>query len=318
MESIKDSIQQRLDKVRYNYQLFMHPEKIEISENLTDEEKKKQHTKIYRDKAKLHEKLGAKKFQKFVKKLDKAKYKVIKRLIKEDRVIKWSDKISESNAEQKLKKAKTKEEKSAIIEEMKRGKVLVRKQLKEERSINYYQGVDKRVEIFYKYIHRNKEIHKNALKLNGVLLGTSVALGLAGVPVLPFVLGGYQIFAGFKNFQCVNAQDYYLSIMNIRKKSIINRNLTKIKKTYEENPELLAELQTGLEKGNDLNSEQGLLDSINTVEGLQQLKARLIAAKKQQANIMESSTEKYEAILDKMITPSEQQRQTTAKVAVKK
>ena len=39
MEAVKDSIQQRLDKIKYNYLLFFHPEKIEIPLNISKEEK---------------------------------------------------------------------------------------------------------------------------------------------------------------------------------------------------------------------------------------------------------------------------------------
>lgn len=390
MESVKDSIQQRLDKIRYNYLLLFHPEKIKLSDEIIvngkkvsssellrqyseqikdveriisklqnmgnvaadnigtanqdlieyqnslanlsmsrdelkrsiEESKCKQERQIYKDKAKLHEKLGAKRFQKFVKKFDKAKFKFIKRIIKEDRMLKWSDRLAEYTAAKKMKKAKTEAEKQEIIDNMRRGKVLVRKQLKEERSINYYQGVDKRVENFYKYISRNKNIHKNSLKMNGALLGVSVGLGIAGVPILPFILGGYQVIAGFKNFQCMNAQDYYLCSLQMRKKAIVKKSLVGIKKTYEENQDLISGIQKGLSEGKDLYSEQGLLDSINTIEGLQQLKDRLMSAKKSQDAIMDKPKEEItipEAVLDKMITPPENSiENTVAKVAVRK
>lgn len=390
MESIKDSIQQRLDKIRYNYLLLFHPEKIKLSDEIIvngkkvsssellrqyseqikdveriisklqnmgnvaadnigtanqdlieyqnslanlsmsrdelkrniEESKSKQERQIYKDKAKLHEKLGAKRFQKFVKKFDKAKFKFIKRIIKEDRMLKWSDRLAEYTAAKKMKKAKTEAEKQEIIDNMRRGKVLVRKQLKEERSINYYQGVDKRVENFYKYISRNKNIHKNSLKMNGALLGVSIGLGIAGVPILSFILGGYQVLAGFKNFQCMNAQDYYLCSLQMRKKAIVKKSLKGIKRTYEENQDLISGIQKGLSEGKDLYSEQGLLDSINTIEGLQQLKDRLISAKKSQDAIMDKPKEEItipEAELDKMITPPENSIENTAtKVAMRK
>lgn len=390
MESIKDSIQQRLDKIRYNYLLLFHPEKIKLSDEIIvngkkvsssellrqyseqikdveriisklqnmgnvaadnigtanqdlieyqnslanlsmsrdelkrniEESKSKQERQIYKDKAKLHEKLGAKRFQKFVKKFDKAKFKFIKRIIKEDRMLKWSDRLAEYTATKKMKKAKTEAEKQEIIDSMRRGRVLVRKQLKEERSINYYQGVDKRVENFYKYISRNKNIHKNSLKMNGALLGVSIGLVIAGVPILPFILGGYQVLAGFKNFQCMNAQDYYLCSLQMRKKAIVKKSLVGIKKAYEENQDLISGIQKGLSEGKDLYSEQGLLDSINTIEGLQQLKDRLMSAKKSQDAIMDKPKEEItipEAVLDKMITPPENSiENTVAKVAMRK
>ena len=40
MESVKDSIQQRLDKIRYNYLLLFHPEKIKLSDEILVDGKK--------------------------------------------------------------------------------------------------------------------------------------------------------------------------------------------------------------------------------------------------------------------------------------
>lgn len=316
MESVKDSIQQRLDKIKYNYLLFFHPEKIKIPTNISEEEKNKYIKRVYQDKANLHVKLGAKKFQNFVKKFDKAKFKFIKRVIKEERLLKWHDKITKYDEDKRLKKAKTKEEKIEILNNMERSKVLLRKQLKEERSINYFQGVDRRVQHFYEYIIRNKEIHKNDLIMNGVLLVGSVGLGMVGIPVLPFILGGYQLFAGFKNFQCINAQNYYLSVMNMRKRAIVKKNLTAIKRTYEENPDLIAEIKKGLESGKNLYNEKTLLDSINTIEGLQQLKTLLIEARRNQQSIMNQKSNKEE-ILDKLITPPENQNTNNSAIAVR-
>lgn len=259
MESVKDSIQQRLGKIKYNYLLFFHPEKIKLSDTIIVNGKKSsglqlirqynreltatqrkisqlqemenvaadnigtsnqelieyqnksvelqnslnqlrqnlkrqqevQKSKIYQDKANLHIKLGAKKFQKFVKKFDKAKFKFIKRYIKEDRLLKWSDAIDECKAKRKLKKSKSDQEKKKIIETMKRSKVLVRKQLKEERTISYFSGVDKRIELFPAYLERNKNIHKKSLKRNGIILGISIGLGALGLPLVACLLGGY-------------------------------------------------------------------------------------------------------------------------------
>lgn len=316
MESIKDSIQQRLDKIKYNYLLFFHPEKIKIPTNISEEEKDKYIKRVYQDKANLHIKLGAKKFQKFVKRFDKAKFKFIKRVIKEERLLKWSDKITEYEGEKKLKKAKTPEEIAKIMMNIQRGKVLVRKQLKEERSINYFQGVDRRVQHFSEYIVRNKKIHKNDLMMNGLLLGGSIGLGMVGMPVLPFILGGYQLFAAFKNFQCINAQNYYLSVMNMRKRAIVKKNLTAIKNTYEKNPDLIAGIQEGLESGKNLYNGKALLDSINTIEGLQQLKSLLEEARKSQQSIMNLKS-KEEEILDKLITPPENQKINNSAIAVR-
>ena len=120
----------------------------------------------------------------------------------------------------------------------------------------------------------------------------------------------------------MNAQDYYLCSLQMRKKAIVKKSLVGIKKTYEENQDLISGIQKGLSEGKDLYSEQGLLDSINTIEGLQQLKDRLMSAKKSQDAIMDKPKEEItipEAVLDKMITPPENSiENTVAKVAMRK
>ena len=58
MESVKDSIQQRLDKIKYNYQLLFHPDKIKMPEGISEKEKNRYIKRIYTDKAKIHKKIG--------------------------------------------------------------------------------------------------------------------------------------------------------------------------------------------------------------------------------------------------------------------
>lgn len=68
----------------------------------------------YKKKIKLCEKLGALKFQKAVFKIEEIKYKLIKKLF--PNYIKYIDLIINFNRNLKLKKAKTKEERTLIID----------------------------------------------------------------------------------------------------------------------------------------------------------------------------------------------------------
>ena len=72
-KEVKVSNKNFFDKVKYNYRLLFHPEKIEISKNLPRQEQEKIVKRIYKDKIALHKKLGAERFRKFVLKLDKCK-----------------------------------------------------------------------------------------------------------------------------------------------------------------------------------------------------------------------------------------------------
>ena len=55
------------------------------------------------------------------------------------------------------------------MEEMKRAKIQVRNQLKEERSSNYWLGVDRRIVEFPKYLISNKRILLRKHKYNNIV-----------------------------------------------------------------------------------------------------------------------------------------------------
>lgn len=230
MDSLKESIQQSVNKIRYTYYLLFCPEKIEIPKDISESDYREYSKQVYQQALKIHEKLGAKRFLKFVRKLDKAKYRFIKDVITEERFLSWCDKLNDYSQAQRLKKAKTEEEKQKIITDKKRSKLLVRIQLREEKSANYFQGIDPELGVFATYLEQNKNIHEQALKINGILLLGSIGLGIAGVPLLPILLGGYQILAGFKNFECINAQLYNLKRIAIRGKSLGKRTAKEAKK----------------------------------------------------------------------------------------
>lgn len=303
MVGVTDTIREKAKKIKYNYRLLFHPEKIEIPEELSQQEKDKRERQIYLDKAKLHGKLGAIAFKDFIKKFDKAKFKFIKKILKEERVIKWSNDAVDKNTKRLLKRAKSESEKKEIIAQAKRSKVLTKRQLREERSINYYVGVDSRIEQFARYIEKNKNIHQNCLIKNGIILGICVGAGIAGVPILPFVLGGYQILAGFKNLQCINAQEYYLSRMVANKKGLAKKTVKKIKKDYEENPDLIADLKLAKQEGKDLYSIGTLIESMHSKESLEQLRTRLLQIKAQQAALVSPVETQQEQAQPTKISP---------------
>ncbi len=235
MGSLKESIQQRVNKIRYTYYLLFCPEKIEIPKDISESDYREYSKQVYQKSLKIHEKLGAKQFLKFVRKFDKAKYRFIKDVITEERFLGWSDKLKDYIQEKRLKKAKTEEEKEKIIADTNRSKLVVRIQLRKEKSRNYFQGVDPEIGVFATYLEQNKSIHEEALKINVILLAVSIGLAIVGIPLLPMVLGGYQILAGFKNFQCINAQAYNLKRMAIRGEVLGKKIAQKISDLSKEN-----------------------------------------------------------------------------------
>ncbi len=247
------SVKEWFDKLKFNYQLLFHVGDIEPPKGMTKEEREKFVSSIFRKKAKLHEKLGAKKFEKFIIAFDKAKFRFLKNVIGEERFLKWYDWKETFKTKLRLRKTEKEDERQELLYNLERNKIAVRKALKEEKSPNYFLGVDNRVENFGGHILLNKRIHQRSLALNGIILSTCVGLGLLGAPIVPItLLGAYQIPAAFKNMQCINAQEYVLSRMNANQKAILRRNYRGITKQYENRSTLYDALAKAKEKGIDV------------------------------------------------------------------
>lgn len=286
-KEVKVSNKNFFDKVKYNYRLLFHPEKIEISKNLPRQEQEKIVKRIYKDKIALHKKLGAERFRKFVLKLDKCKYKFLKNIIGTKRVISFTDKVYTKTSTYSLKKAKTEAEKQEIISNLQRNKVLLRKQLNEEKSINYYVGVDRRIEQFSKYLLKNKQIHQGCLVRNGLIFGGCVVAGLCGAPIVPMsLLGSYQVIAAMKNIQCINLQDYNLTRAKLTEQRIVKQNMRRMKEKREENKELIKDINKAKEKEQKSLSTKDAIESLinnaTTKETLEQMRAILIQEKSSQ------------------------------------
>lgn len=55
MDRVTSAIQEKLRRLKYNYQLLFHPEKIEIPEGLSKKNREKRVRQLCLDKAKLHQ-----------------------------------------------------------------------------------------------------------------------------------------------------------------------------------------------------------------------------------------------------------------------
>lgn len=326
MDGVVSVIQKKIKKIKYNYQLLFHPERVAIPKNLSAKDRVKKIRQTYLDKANLHKRLGAKRFQTFIKKFDHYKFQFLKNVIGEERVLKGTDATLTKKAKRKLKNSKTPEEREAIMENLRREKILTRVQLNEQRSINYYLGVDRRVEQFPSYIKKNKSIHQACLARNGFILGGCI-LGLSiGLPVMPLILlGGYQIIAGFKNLQCINNQEYYLAKYKANEPSIVRRNMRHMKKQHDENPQLIKEMKQAKESGKSLDSLEELVDNITDIDALIQLR-KLLTQERQSALVAKLKPQSTEQTLanavdnasEQIMTPTIYYTEEKPAIAVKK
>lgn len=293
-----------LSNVKYNYNLLFHPEKIEAEINkkdLTDKEKKRKTAKIYKDKSALHAKLGAKQFQKVVIKFDELKFKFLKKCIGEKRSIRLLDKLTDYQMRQNLKTAKTDEEKIAIIENSKRAKNLTRVQMHDEKSANYFPGVDKREENFPFYLENNKRIHQDALKRNGIIFIAGLGLSMVTpslqqglIQALIPLITAYQVPAAIKNLQCINIQDYNLSRMKKSKDAIVKVNVKKIKQLNKDYEELLPLLQN--QKGKEIQDIKEQVQEIDSNKTIKDIKTD---------NIEEDNLNKFKELIEHATTEQE-------------
>ena len=163
----------------------------------------KEEKEMYNKKIKLYERLGAEKFQNLVFAVEKLKFKVIKKLF--PNIEKWFDKKCDKQQKKLLARAKTEEEKKEIIRNTKLRKMALRKELKQERNVNYHMDPNRPTEI-YKYLEFNKKIHINGLikdAIVAVISTVAVACGLAwAIPILVA-----SVLSAGINFECVNIEN---------------------------------------------------------------------------------------------------------------
>ena len=132
----------------------------------------------YKRKIALCDKLGAKKFQHVVLKVEELKIKVIKKIF--PRYMEHFDKYCDKNRDKALKKAKTEEERNEIIKNYRNQKIAMRKEFNREQNRNYHMDENKPTEFLY-YLNWNKSVHKKGLIRNAILLAAlsgGLALGI--------------------------------------------------------------------------------------------------------------------------------------------
>lgn len=317
-------IGKKIEKVKYNYRLIMKPERIRMPKDLTEKEQERWKRKLYQKKYKLHEKLGARWFQNIVGKYDQKKFwllnkvrnrkrsKLLTKLFpnrKKKEKPSIIDRFVNYREKELLKKATTEEQIRIIKEETIRNKNIIKKQIKEGKSVNYYEGVDRRVELFPDYLKLNKKHHQNALKKDMVVIGICIGVGLLGMPVLPWIVGSYQALDVIKDLQCINLQEYNLARIKTIEKKLVARNMQKMQQIYNENQEAIESLQKAKQQGINIYTVEGLLDSLDSVEALQQLRKSFLETKEEKNGQSPQSQRLTDEELEQRIIPKETEGQ---------
>lgn len=317
-------IGKKIEKIKYNYRLIMKPERIRMPKDLTEKEQERWKRKLYQKKYKLHEKLGARWFQNIVGKYDQKKFwllnkvrnrkrsKLLTKLFpnrKKKEKPSIIDRFVNYREKELLKKATTEEQIRIIKEETIRNKNIIKKQIKEGKSVNYYEGVDRRVELFPDYLKLNKKHHQNALKKDMVVIGICIGVGLLGMPVLPWIVGSYQALDVIKDLQCINLQEYNLARIKTIEKKLVARNMQKMQQIYNENQEAIESLQKAKQQGKNIYTVEGLLDSLDSVEALQQLRKSFLETKEEKNGQSPQLQRLTDEELEQRIIPKETEGQ---------
>ena len=225
----------------------------------------------YNKKIRLYEKLGAEKFQDVVFKVEKIKYKIIKKLF--PNYIKSYDKHLDRKQKKLLANAETEEEKKQIKREIKLSKLAIRKELNEEKNRNYHMDTERPTEI-YKYLEWNKSVHiKGLIKDAIIVILSTVALSFGFVGALPVLL--YELLNAAINFECINIQNCSICKYKKCQKILERKESRAIEKGIEEYGAAAEVINNALEESETLPTFDEIINNIKTKEQLEEMK-RLI------------------------------------------
>ncbi len=180
---------------------------------MTDKDKE-----YYKKKIERCEKLGAIKFQKIVFKVEKLKYKIIKKIFPKYQT--RLEKIIDKEYKKAIKKASSSEERQEIKKKYQKRKVMSRKEIVNESNLNYHINQNNPQE-FKKYLNYNKGVHKRGLIKNAIIGSLSLTGCILGIaPVISIPLLAIESLGAVKNFQCVNLQNYNLYRLEEKKEKL--------------------------------------------------------------------------------------------------
>lgn len=220
--------------------------------------------------------LGAEKFQKVVLKVENLKYKTIKFVC--PNFLNFYDKICDHKKRREIKKVHSDVNKNMINEKYRRHKMLVHKEFNCEKNINYHMDVNHPSNFIY-YLNWNKQIHKRGLIKNVFLISCFCVLSFLNVSFASLLML-LEIGGAFINFQCVNIQNY--NIYRFKQNEEKLKRVEKISqernlKKYGEASRVINKCMT---KTDNLPSSDDIVNNVENIEQLQQLRAMIIAAKR--------------------------------------
>lgn len=242
-------------------------------------------------KIKLYRSLGAEKFQKVVFGVEKLKFKIIKKLF--PNFIKYFDKYINWKRNKKLKKAKTEKERKEIIRKYQFSKMAMRKELNQEKNRNYHIDPNRPTEI-YRYLEWNKQVHKNGIIKNSILIPIFIAGIILGfTPAIPLLV--LELLSTAINFECINIQNYNMCRFKKSEKALVKKEEKQIESNIETYGEAAEVIHKSLEETEDLPTFDEIINNITDIEQLRQMRElikKVQEERKKQANVESSNKPK--------------------------
>ena len=225
----------------------------------------------YDDKIFLTEKLGAGKFQKIVFRAEDLKFKILKKLC--PNYLKYHDKYIDWQKNKKLQKLHSDYEKNKVIEEANLQKEIAHKEFYREMNRNYHMSSTRPLEII-KYLEWNKAVHKRSLKLNSLVIASSLGLTFLGFSEI-LLLVPIELFSAFINFECVNIQNHNIYRFKEKEKKLYEIQTRQLKNNSEKYEEANTLIATKQEELKNIPSIDEIIASIKDKNQLEQLKKLL-------------------------------------------
>ena len=223
-------------------------------------------------KIKLYKLLGAEQFQKVVFSIEKAKFKVIKKVC--PNFINHFDKLCDKRTKKQLKKSCTEEERKKIIRNSQYAKMAMRKEMNIEQNRNYHIDNKRPTEIYH-YLEWNKNVHKKGLILNTIFLPLSViALSMGFYIAVPILI--YEIISTAVNFECINIQNYNMCRYKKIEKTLKKREEKTTQECIEKYGEANKVIHNCLEQTENLPTFDEIISNIKTPEQARQMKEILM------------------------------------------
>lgn len=229
----------------------------------------------YDKKIKHCEKLGAKKMQNFVFKIEKVKWKVVKTII--PNYIKLGDRLLERKRDKIIKKTKDKDLIDNIRRETAKQKMILRREYNRDENFNYH--ITKRPTEFLEQLEMNKNIHKRGLRTDAVTIAAGSAItALSYTSMLPDIAAKVAIpivacsgVCAFVNFQCINIQNYNIYRVKKIKKKLKEKEQKQASEQIEKYGKAYELIGNLIEEKKDIIDYASIVNNINDKEQLAQL-----------------------------------------------